>query len=124
LAECPYCEAQVSHTARKCKYCGEWIQRPVAVDEPEPQVQHVVHHSGSVAFAVVTLLFYIFFYPVGLLLNVIGLFTGPRKGCFGALLIVFFLIPFGAVVLLASTGVYLGVPVLDQFIDVVRSWLF
>ena len=25
---CPYCEGEVSDTARKCKHCGEWLEPP------------------------------------------------------------------------------------------------
>lgn len=24
---CPFCESELSATARKCRYCGEWVQR-------------------------------------------------------------------------------------------------
>lgn len=25
--QCPFCEAGISSTARKCRYCGEWVAR-------------------------------------------------------------------------------------------------
>lgn len=39
---CPYCEAKISRTAKKCQFCGEWIdaeivtpnQKPIARSEP------------------------------------------------------------------------------------------
>ena len=30
MPACPYCEGDVSATARKCKHCGEWIAKPAA----------------------------------------------------------------------------------------------
>ena len=24
---CPYCESELSDTARKCKFCGEWVNK-------------------------------------------------------------------------------------------------
>ena len=27
---CPYCEGEVSETARKCKHCGEWLSQPAS----------------------------------------------------------------------------------------------
>lgn len=26
--QCPFCEAGISPTARKCRFCGEWVARP------------------------------------------------------------------------------------------------
>jgi hypothetical protein len=59
---------------------------------PPPQ-QVIVNVPESPMFAVVTLLCYIFAYPVGVLLNIIGLFTGPKRGCFVAMIFVCFLLP-------------------------------
>jgi len=60
---------------------------------------------------VVTLLFYVFsvllaiLYPIGAILNIIGLITGPRRGCFGALLVFFILIPLALVLAEANLGI-------------------
>lgn len=145
MATCPYCEAKISDTARKCCHCGEWVttvgapseisgalsvpaqarygpapqdtcvQPPALVgtyapggpiiapiQHPRQQVTVQIPREESVAFAVVTLLLYIFVYPVGLLLNLIGLLTGPRRGCFTSMFLVFFLIP--VLVLLVLVG--------------------
>ena len=40
-----------------------------------------------------TLVFYLLIYPIGLILNIVGLFGGERKGCFWAMFVLFFLIP-------------------------------
>ena len=49
--------------------------------------------NESVAFAVVALVCMFVWPPIGLLLCIVGLFTGPRKGCFGAMLAFFLLFP-------------------------------
>jgi hypothetical membrane protein len=58
--------------------------------------------DDSPMFAVVTLLFYIFIFPIGLLLNLVGLFTGPRRGCFLTMLILFVVVP--AIVIFGILG--------------------
>lgn len=153
--KCPFCESEISDSARKCKNCGEWVTenrlqevplaahpqapgvsqpiqavqaRPVAPQpayqpqyQPQPQQIHyapsvspqqnvtVNVNNDSVLFAVVTLLFYIFLYPVGLLLNLIGLITGPKRGCFLAMMLVFVILPVVALVIfMAVTGASLS----------------
>ena len=107
--KCPYCEADISETARKCRYCGEWVKSkdapaiaagaaipaPAASRPPAPQQTVTVNvpKEESVAFAVVTLLLYIFVYPLGLLLNLVGLLTGPRRGCFLTMILLFVVLP-------------------------------
>lgn len=115
--KCPYCEAMISDTAKKCQHCGEWVsaqgqtsmpspayqpQTPAPAYRPAPSgypgqgqqvVVNVPQQAESVTFAVVTLLFYIFLYPVGFLLNIIGVFTGPKRGCFLSMLLLFVVVP-------------------------------
>lgn len=132
MARCPYCEATVSDTARKCRYCGEWLAedrtaaptppvsppsapRPVAPAPARPaahpsQVTVNVNREESVAFAVVTLLLYIFLYPVGFLLNLVGLITGPKRGCFLTLILLFVVLPIVLLLILTAAGI----PVADE----------
>ena len=49
--------------------------------------------DSGLLFPIISMLLYIFIYPIGLILNIIGLFSGKRKGCFVSLFIVFFVIP-------------------------------
>ena len=60
-------------------------------------------------FAIITLILYVV-WPIGAILNIIGLFTGPKRGCFVAMFIVCFgggclsgLI-YGLVVILGQAG--------------------
>jgi len=133
---CPWCEAEISPTARKCRYCGEWVStsqtedhpgRRASVEQavesgtPTPTVDHIhpesiALKSGSMTFAVVALIFYLLLFPVGLLLNMVGLFTGPRRGCFAAMFGFFVVLPVGALISLAALGVGVGIPIVDDVI--------
>ena len=31
FADCPFCESEISPTAKKCRFCGEWVQRDCLV---------------------------------------------------------------------------------------------
>lgn len=85
---------------------------------PPPQYQHyppsgphyqgtnvnvVVPKQESSTFAILTLLGYIllFSYPLALLLNIIGMITGPKRGCFTQMFFVFFILPTVIIILLA-----------------------
>lgn len=36
MKTCPYCTAEIPTKARKCKHCGEWVERPAPADPDEP----------------------------------------------------------------------------------------
>lgn len=76
-------------------------------------VNVIVQKEESVWFAVVTLLLYIFLYPVGLLLNIVGLITGPQRGCFWTLLMVFVVGPILITLILTA----LGVPIIETILE-------
>ncbi len=52
----------------------------------KPNVVIVKVQDDSVLFPVMTLICYFVFFPLGILLNIIGLFTGPKRGCFAIML--------------------------------------
>ena len=90
-----------------------------AMHGASPSVTVNVNKEESVAFAVVTLLFYIFLFPVGLLLNLVGLITGPKKGCFGMMILLFIVLPIVLGLLLGA----MGIPVLEQLINFVGKFI-
>ena len=83
-----------------------------------PRVTSNVNNSNQVnvnipqspVFAIITLICWLFIAPVGLILNIIGLITGPCRGCFVSMLIFFILVPILVVIVLTA----IGVPVLDE----------
>lgn len=79
--------------------------------------------QGSVAFAIVATLFYIFLYPVGLILNFIGLITGPRRGCFVSLLLFFVALPVILIVVVLKTGAQFAIPYFTDIVRFVEGWL-
>lgn len=110
MKECPYCYAEVKDDASKCRFCGEWLTgaktkvistRPGTTRINNPQnVTVVMQNDNSIVFPLITVIGYLITYPVGLVLNIIGLITGPRKGCFLSLFIVFFLLPLCVILLI------------------------
>ncbi len=77
--------------------------------------------DGSPAFAAITLLAYVFVYPIGLVLNLIGLFTGPRRGCFVMLLLFYVVLP--VLVVVAVVGVGLDLPYVTEAVEWGIRWL-
>jgi len=114
IAECPFCFAEIDAQARKCCHCGEWVNERSSSSRnggsPKPAHEAITERfdeavaNESVAFAVVALICFLIWYPIGFILSLVGVFTGPRKGCFGALLAVFVLLP----LLLVFAGVAVG----------------
>jgi hypothetical protein len=146
---CPYCEAELADTVKKCKYCGEWVDsRPAgnanyqgtqspngyqpppvnhqpATNPPAAQTQalNVNINANSPTFAVITMLCYIFLYPIGILLNLVGFFTGPRRGCFLSMFIVFVLLPTAVVLAVVFGGTLLGTPIIDDLLYEIEHFL-
>ena len=63
--------------------------------------------KGSVTFAVITLVLYFLVWPVGAILNLIGLISGPRRGCFAAMFFLIFIpsmIFIAILIFLAASG--------------------
>lgn len=114
---------------------AQWEPPPVPAPAPPPFVQqmqfhpqpagptsapqqqnvnvYVTHPHGMQAagesntFALITLLCYFVFWPLGALLNVVGLITGPKRGCFAAMFFLILLpivLLIGLVIVLIATG--------------------
>lgn len=81
-----------------------------------------VPKNESVAFAVITLILFLFSplgfvsYPFALILTIIGLFTGPKKGCFTSMFIVFVVIPGLIILVLLNTAAYI--------LEDIADWVF
>ena len=120
---CPYCGSEIPESAQKCQRCGEWLDQRKATSTPpgvnvdqnvNQAVEIKIEREESITFAIVTLLCYIFIYPVGLLLNIIGLITGPKKGCFVSMIIVCLLLPLFLFFIVIYGGVSIGVPFIEN----------
>ena len=95
-SKCPFCFGEVEPSARKCRHCGEWLNQggpPPASPPVAPPPSAPVRRDDSPTFAIVTLVLWVTMAPVGMLLNLIGLITGPRRGCFAAMLLFFVILP-------------------------------
>jgi hypothetical protein len=134
LTTCGECGGSVSTAAHACPHCGCPLGRtppaarpplvrrgPSASSNASSSVQVNVHQNPSVVFAVITLIAYLFIYPLGFLLNVVGLFTGPRRGCFTAMLLFFVALPAALLAAIIFTGVHIGVPVIDRMVRDLRE---
>lgn len=69
----------------------QYVPVPVPQYAPPPPQPPAPPRDDSVVFAVFTMLALIFAWPIGVLMNIIGIFTGPKRGCFVALFAVFVL---------------------------------
>jgi hypothetical protein len=133
--KCPFCEAEISNTARKCRHCGEWIDTvghqapksgnriPDAAVAPLQTDKTKIPEEGSIVFAVITLVLYLLIYPIGLVLNLVGLFTGPRRGCFVTMLLVLCILPIGAVIAIIAGGTTIGIAIVDNEITKIKEFV-
>jgi hypothetical protein len=118
---CPFCDGEIQAIAKKCKHCGEWLDRQPVTPALDYRGPNSVHRSTMLAparsylnSAILTLILYVIgFGIVGLIANVVYLSSAKRveqetgekpegKGCLVALLWVFVWIPLiiGVVVLM------------------------
>ncbi len=120
--QCRYCEGTIGTSAQKCKHCGEWVSssptqagRPLhsSVPQDNSSASVVYERHESAAFAIVVFLMIVLGNGLGLLTSVIlplsvfflcvalvgkvlifvGLLTGPRRGCFFTMFLLFFVVP-------------------------------
>jgi hypothetical protein len=117
-ASCPYCFAEIDPQARKCCFCGEWVQErkgrakvPREEGGARPAHEAITEsfdeavRDESMVFAVITLVVFFILPVLGFLLALVGVFSGPRRGCFGAMLVLFVLLPLALLVTgVAFTG--------------------
>lgn len=108
---CSNCGSEISDKAFFCPKCGVKVKEVVevvpasnnstgasasaATSSTSTNTTVVVEKrgDGDLVLPIVSLLAYIFLYPIGLILNIVGLVSGKNKGCFLSLFIVFFVIP-------------------------------
>jgi hypothetical protein len=98
LYPCPDCGRRVSTQADACPHCGA----------PAADVVYVEPTREDPTLAVLSMVFYLLLYPVGLVLNIVGLFSGQKVGCHIALLAVFVGLPLLVVVALVALGLFAG----------------
>lgn len=124
---CSVCHSDFLKTKKTCPSCGArntHFNSPEygshSIEKPNNHQEQTViindYKEESVTFAVVTLLVYIFLFPLGLVLNLVGLLTGPRRGCFGAMFFTFILLPFILGFILAA----MGIPVLEEIMKLIE----
>lgn len=106
---CKNCGNEIADNAFVCPKCGVKVkEEPVFVATPANAGSAAASSSSSsttvvidnkrsedegLVLPIISLLCYIFLYPIGFILNIVGLFSGKRKGCFWSLFIFFFVIP-------------------------------
>ena len=98
LYPCPDCGRRISTQADACPHCGAPAADVVVVEPPREDP----------TLAVLALVFYLLLYPVGLILNLVGLFSGQKTGCHFAMLIVFVGLPLVALAILVALGLFAG----------------
>ena len=111
MAQCPYCGGEIQENVQKCRHCGEWLKgrpsQPYHVTVNNPPARE------DMTLTILTLVFYIFMWPVGFVLNLVGLLAGPKRGCHFWMMVVFLLLPIlAAVVFFVFMG---GLAVLSEY---------
>jgi len=130
LKKCPQCLRWVAKTAFRCMYCNTELsvsqpQQVVGSSTGSESKRPITIVSSSspnsmVSSAVLTLiLYYLGFYVIGFILNVVLLFSAasqkkqsgqhvPGSGCLWLIFIIHFVIPVGLLIL-AGIGIALGI---------------
>lgn len=126
---CSNCGNEISDKAFVCPKCGAKIgasgyQAPVSggtggsaagasSSSASSSTVVIEKQSGDegLLLPILSLLTYIFIYPIGFILNIVGLISGKNKGCFLSLFIVFFVIPLICLILFVIVMVCVGAAV-------------
>lgn len=84
----------------------------VNVSAPFGGQMYPARSKASAAFAIITLLFYLFgLWPIAAALNFVGMIAGPRRGCFVSMFFLIFIpgmLLIGAYIILAMSGALAG----------------
>ena len=126
---CSNCGNEISDNAFVCPKCGAKVggsdyQAPASAgaggsaagassSSSSSSVSSTVvieKQSGDegLVLPILSLLTYIFIYPIGFILNIVGLISGKNKGCFWSLFIVFFVLPLIGLILFLIAMVCVG----------------
>lgn len=102
---------------------GTPLPRPGGMGGSVPMVPGLQPERGSARFAAVTCVMYLVGVtsPIAVLVNIIGLITGPRRGCFLAMIVFFWILPIIALAVVLIMGESIGVPVVDEWLLEVRE---
>ena len=84
--ECPACKADLPVGAEKCSRCGEWV----------PWSKHKREKASNWNIFLVVVC-YLFIYPIGLIINLICILTGPGRMTQIFLFLIFLIIPVAAI---------------------------
>jgi hypothetical protein len=100
------------------------IFHPVSNQSVQQNVHITANNPESPLFAIITLILYLFS-PIGgisgiiaFFLNIVGLITGPKRGCFVQLLVFFVIIPGVIIIFLLVLAKDLLEDLLDNFSDI------
>ena len=63
--KCPYCSEEILRTAKKCKYCGEFIDKDSRVEEV---ADGVIKTTGSIFWKIFKIIIWINVVVLGLIL--------------------------------------------------------
>jgi len=90
-SKCPACKADLPNGAEKCSHCGEWV--------PWSKHKREKTSTWNIIFVVFG---YLFIYPIGLILNLIFILTGPGRMTQIFLFLIFLIIPAAALATLIA----------------------
>jgi hypothetical protein len=120
--QCPHCGSPISPGTRFCGGCGSEVVSPgnrpagappVPGPPPPPVPPAPIPYApapppapdDSLNFAIITLVLYWFFWPAGVVCNIIGLKKPSHHGCFVGMAVLFIALPIVAAVITCIAAV-------------------